>query len=72
MSVPVPAQAAPHSPYGEFLAELDEIERHKWHISEREGVDVGFERALNEWSVQHRAAWRRMRNQLRDQTADLS
>jgi hypothetical protein len=40
----------PASPYAEFLAELDEIQRHKWHLSERDGVDVGFERALSDWA----------------------
>jgi hypothetical protein len=50
------------SPYAEFLAELDEIERHKWLMSERQGKDVGFEAALNDWATHHRPAWRQMRN----------
>lgn len=54
------------TPYAEFLAELDEIQRHKWHISEKEGADVGFERALNDWALSHRSAWRHMRNCLSD------
>jgi len=52
------------NPYAEFLAELDEIDRHKWHLSEREGVDVGFEKALNDWATNHRTTWRHMRNQI--------
>ena len=56
------------NPYAEFLAELDEIDRHKWHLSEREGVDVGFEKALNDWAISHRTSWRCMRNQIRNQT----
>lgn len=55
------------SPYAEFLAELDEIDRHKWHLSESEGVDVGFEKALNDWATTHRAAWRHIRNQIQTQ-----
>jgi hypothetical protein len=51
------------TPYGEFLAEQEEIQRLKWLASEREGQDIGFEQALNEWAINHRAAWRRMRNQ---------
>lgn len=50
------------NPYAEFKAELDQIQRHKWLVSEREGKDVGFERALNEWARNHRTAWRRARN----------
>ena len=59
----------PASPYAEFLAELDEIQRHKWHLSEREGVDVGFERALSDWATSHRTTWRHVRNQIRDHLA---
>lgn len=59
MSAPAPSP----SPYGEFQAELAEIHRHKWLVSEREGRDVGFERALTEWVEQHRRMWRRQRNQ---------
>lgn len=50
-------------PYGEFQAELREIERHKWIVSELEGRDVGFERALTEWSLKHRSQWRRERRE---------
>ncbi|MFO1440310.1 MAG: hypothetical protein U1F81_18460 [Verrucomicrobiaceae bacterium] len=57
------------NPYAEFLAELDEIDRHKWHLSEREGVDVGFEKALNDWATNHRSAWRHIRNQIRNPLA---
>lgn len=50
------------TPYGEFLAEQEEIQRLKWLASEREGSDVGFEFALNDWAQNHRAKWRSMRN----------
>lgn len=56
--------ARPRTPYGEYLAEQEEILRLKWIVSEREGRDVGFEYALNQWSRQHRAQWRIMRNRL--------
>ncbi len=49
------------SPYAEFQAELAEIHRHKWLVSEKEGRDVGFERALTEWVDHHREKWRRAR-----------
>jgi hypothetical protein len=32
--------------YKEFLAEREEILRHKWIESEKAGHDIGFERAL--------------------------
>lgn len=53
------------SPYATFLAELEQIQRHKWLVSEREGRDVGFERALNEWARNHRTEWRREQNRRR-------
>lgn len=47
--------------YREFLAEREEILRHKWLLSERAGHDVGFERALLDWCHQHRNTWRKSR-----------
>ena len=47
--------------YREFQAERDEILRHKWLESEKAGRDVGFEQALTDWIVKHRASWRRAR-----------
>jgi hypothetical protein len=44
--------------YQEFLAEREEILKHKWIESEKAGFDVGFEKALLDWIVKHRAAWR--------------
>jgi hypothetical protein len=47
--------------YQEFLAEREEILRHKWLESERLGYDIGFERALLDWIRKHRDDWRRSR-----------
>lgn len=47
--------------YQEFLAERDEIMRHKWIESEKAGHDIGFERALMDWITMHRANWRKGR-----------
>ena len=47
--------------YKEFLAERDEILCHKWLESEKAGYDIGFERALLDWIVKHRSAWREKR-----------
>jgi hypothetical protein len=51
--------------YREFLAEREEILRHKWIESEKAGYDIGFERALLDWIVKHRSNWRRSRKQSR-------
>lgn len=47
--------------YREFVAEREEILRHKWLESEKAGHDIGFERALTDWIVRHRSKWRRGR-----------
>lgn len=47
--------------YREFLAEREEILRHKWLESEKAGHDIGFERALLDWIVKYRAGWREQR-----------
>ncbi len=47
--------------YQEFLAEREEILRHKWIESERLGYDIGFERALLDWIRKHRDGWRAAR-----------
>lgn len=52
--------------YQEFLAEREEILKHKWLESERLGYDIGFERALLDWIRKHREGWRAAR---RNQTA---
>jgi hypothetical protein len=49
--------------YKEFLAEREEILRHKWIESEKAGHDIGFEKALLDWIVKHRSEWRAQRLQ---------
>lgn len=44
--------------YKEFLAEREEILKHKWIESEKAGTDIGFERALFDWIAKHRSNWR--------------
>jgi hypothetical protein len=50
--------------YREWLAEREEIMRHKWIESEKAGGDIGFERALVNWVIHHRANWRATRRQV--------
>jgi hypothetical protein len=47
--------------YREFVAEREEILKHKWYESQRAGRDIGFESALVGWLVHHRAEWRQAR-----------
>jgi hypothetical protein len=50
--------------YREFQAEREEILRHKWIESEKAGHDIGFERALTDWIIRHRSAWRKSRQNI--------
>ncbi len=47
--------------YQEYLAEREEILRHKWIQAEKAGHDVGFETALIDWVRNHRDKWRASR-----------
>ena len=56
--------------YKEFLAERDEILRHKWIESEKIGRDIGFEKALLDWILKYRSSWRSNRaKSIRDQNS---
>jgi len=64
----IPASEEQQSPlsknlalYNEVLAERAEILKHKQKLSERAGRDIGFEEALQDWMVKHRANWREQR-----------
>ena len=35
----------------------NEIEKHKWIESEKQGNDIGFEKALVEWVTKYRSGW---------------
>jgi len=58
--------------YQEFLAEREEILKHKWLESERLGYDIGFERALLDWIRKHRENWRAARRSQMAQSANTS
>lgn len=49
----------PPSLYQEFLAERDEVLRHKWLLSEKAGSDIGFEAALLDWVLNCRSEWKK-------------
>ena len=56
--------------YKEFLAEREEILKHKWIESEKLGSDIGFEKALLDWIVKHRSNWRERR--IREAKTEMS
>ena len=58
--------------YKEFLAEREEILKHKWIESEKAGHDIGFEKALLDWIVKHRSAWREKRQHGAAHSEELS
>lgn len=63
------AFAKSSSLYREFLAEREEILRHKWIESEKQGRDIGFERALVDWIRNHKEKWRTARRVTSGKTA---
>jgi len=60
----IPNSVEESSLYREFMAERDEIFRHKWIESEKKGHDIGFDKALMEWIVKYRSEWRKNRSLL--------
>jgi hypothetical protein len=47
--------------YKEFIDERDEILKHKWLESEKSGYDIGFDKAIVDWIINHRNNWRKGR-----------
>lgn len=45
--------------FAEFQAELKELLQYKWTESEKAGVDIGFEKALAQWTEHFRLPWRK-------------
>lgn len=43
--------------YKEFLAQKEEIMKHKWYESERAGRDVGFAYAIIDWTIKFKNKW---------------
>jgi hypothetical protein len=43
--------------YKRFLEERQCILENKWYMSEKEGKDVGFERALIDWVTRFKNNW---------------
>ena len=58
--------------YERFIAEREEILKHKWLESENQGYDIGFEKALTTWVTNHRKEWLKEYTQLKNNTPDNS
>jgi hypothetical protein len=56
--------------YERFLAEREEILKHKWLESEKQGHDVGFDKALASWVAKHRKEWLQEYNKIKNNTPD--
>ena len=55
------APRAGSTSYREFLADREDLMRHKWLMSEKAGCDVGLEAALLDWVDHVRAPMRKQR-----------
>jgi len=47
--------------YKEILAMKEEIMKHKWYESEKAGYDIGFTKALMDWTIKFKTKWIRSR-----------
>ena len=47
--------------YQELKAMQEEILKHKWYQSEKAGYDIGFARALIDWTIKYKSIWFRER-----------
>ena len=43
--------------FKEFQAQREEIMKHKWYESEKAGYDIGFGRALIDWTLKFKSKW---------------
>jgi hypothetical protein len=43
--------------YKEFLAMREEVNRHKWYESEKAGYDIGFAKAVINWTMKFKTQW---------------
>ena len=50
--------------YKEFLAYREEILKHKWYESEKAGYDIGFSKALIDWTIKFKSKWIKNRKKL--------
>lgn len=51
--------------YQRFIDEREEIMKHKWIESQKQGYDIGFEKALTSWMQKYRKSWLEEYNRIR-------
>ncbi len=61
--MPSPSSSATSDAFAEFQAELHEVLDYKWVESEKAGQDIGFEKALKQWTETLRPEWRKKRRE---------
>ena len=47
--------------YKKYLAEVEEINKHKWIESEKAGYDIGWNKALIDWIQNHKSEYTKAR-----------
>lgn len=45
------------SVFKEYLALKEEVNKHKWFESEKKGYDIGWTRALIDWTLKFKSKW---------------
>lgn len=55
-----------NSLYSKFLNLKQEILKHKWIESEKNNCDIGFEKALIDWIVNHKKDWNDAHKKVKD------
>jgi hypothetical protein len=58
-----PSTSTSSDAFSEFQAELQEVMHFKWVESEKAGHDIGFEKALKQWTEIVRPEWRKKRRE---------
>ena len=43
--------------YKEYLAQKEEVMKHKWYESEKAGHDIGFVQAIIDLTIKHKTEW---------------
>jgi len=43
--------------YKEYLAQKEEVMKHKWYESEKAGHDIGFVKAIIGWTIKYKTKW---------------
>ena len=57
--------------YQNFIAERNEILKHKWLESEKAGHDIGWEKSLVDWVFNHRGEWQKSKHNFKYNTKEI-